>query len=42
MVTTTRDIYIQNMLCIQFPRKGQLFSQQEEDEPFRSLWIKGT
>lgn len=41
MVTTTRDIYIQNMLCIQFPRKGQLFSQQEEDEPFRSLWIKG-
>lgn len=41
MVTPTRHIYIQNMLYIHFPRKDQLFSQQEEDEPFRSLSIKG-
>lgn len=41
MVTPTRNIYIQNMLYIQFPRKDQLFSQQKEDEPFRSLSIKG-
>lgn len=42
MVTPTRNIYIQNMLYIQFPRKDQLSSQQEEDEPFRSLSIKGS
>lgn len=40
MVTPTRNIYIQNMLYIQFQRKDQLFSQQK-DEPFRSLSIKG-
>lgn len=28
-------------MYIQFPRKDQLFSQQKEDEPFRSLSIKG-
>lgn len=29
MVTPIRNIYIQNMLCIQFTRKGQLFSQRD-------------
>lgn len=29
MVTLLRNIYIQNMLCIQFTRKSQLLSQQD-------------
>lgn len=40
MLTPTRNVYIQNTLCIQVPKKDQLFQQQEKDRHFRRLLFK--
>lgn len=37
MVTPTRNIYIQNTLYIQLPKKDQLIRQQEKDKHFGGL-----
>lgn len=38
MVTPTRNVYIQNTLYSYFPKKDQLFRQQEKDKHFRGMF----